>query len=111
MPNHTFRFYAAWPEAVFEPIRRNWRSAVVRWDGRKIGTCRMWLMVIVLDDDRAAEWFGQWLEQNGHREDLRLEGSGRRLIEVENAIVVSKRPPLWRWLLQQVRPPREEQKT
>jgi hypothetical protein len=98
MANQVFRFYATSPEAVFDPIRRKWRSAVVRWDARKLGPYDMWLIVIVLDDRQAANWFDAWLHRHGRSRRLVLRGKPDREIVVEETIVVRRRLPFWRWL-------------
>ena len=102
MANHVFRFYATSPEAVFDPIRRRWRSAVVRWDARKIGPYDMWLMVIVLDEQSAAEWLSAWLARYGRLETLSPSGRQSRPIVVDDTIVVRMRLPIWRWLAQKL---------
>jgi len=78
MANRVFRFHATSPEAVFDPIRRKWRSAVVRWDARKLGPYDMWLMLIVLDDRQAANWFDDWLQRYGQSGRLVLSGKPNR---------------------------------
>lgn len=103
MANHTFRFYATSPEAVFDPIRRKWRSAVVRWDARKVGPYDMWLVVIVLDDRKAADWFGGWLKRHGRSGELVLAGRQSQPLVVEDTIVVRIRLPIWRRLAHRFR--------
>jgi hypothetical protein len=103
MANHVFRFYATSPEAVFDPIRRKWRSAFIRWDARKLGPYDMWLMVIVLDDRQAANWLDDWLQRYGRSGRLVLSGKPNREIVVEETIVVRRRLPFWRWLARSLR--------
>lgn len=103
MANHVFRFYATSPEAVIDPIRRKWRSAVVRWDARKLGPHDMWLMVIVLDDRHAANWLDDWLLRYGRSRRLVLSGKSNREIVVDETIVVRRRLPVWRRLARSLR--------
>lgn len=87
MPNHVVRFYAVSPEAVYQPQRRDWRSAIVRWDATELRESGVWPMVIVLDDRVAADWFRGWLEVH-RREDLKIQRGGKVITELKDTIVV-----------------------
>ncbi|MDH6234741.1 hypothetical protein M2281_005361 [Mesorhizobium soli] len=90
MTSEIFRFYADDPEFVFDFLRKNWRDAVVRWDGRKVGASNVWLMVIVLDNAPASGAFQSWLDENGTVGDLSLGLSGEPMY-IRDCLLVTKR--------------------
>jgi hypothetical protein len=99
MANEIFRFYADNPEFVFSYLRKNWRKAVVRWDGRKVGASDIWLMVIVLDESAAAAAFREWLGRYGTAGDLAIrKWPFRPIMTVHNTIVVRRRWRFSNWL-------------
>jgi hypothetical protein len=102
MANKVFRFHADNPEFVFDYLRKHWREAVVRWDGRKVGASNIWLMVIVLDQRDAVAAFQGWLNDHGAAGDLVIRKWPFRRMTIPNTILVRKRRRIRDWLLPHV---------
>ncbi|MFD1986759.1 hypothetical protein ACFSOZ_30460 [Mesorhizobium newzealandense] len=99
MANDVFRFYSDDPELVFGYLRKDWRDAIVRWDGRKVGTSKIWLMIIVLDQANAAAAFRNWLNKYGTSGDLHVARRPLSPMVVAGTIVVRRHVFVWRRII------------
>ncbi|MBN9222915.1 MAG: hypothetical protein J0I79_33710 [Mesorhizobium sp.] len=105
MANEIFRFYADDPDFVFSYLRKNWREVVLRWDGRKVGSSNIWLMVIALDESAAAAAFQEWLGRYGTAGDLVIRNwPFRPIMTVPNTIVIRRRWRFSNWLQHRAQP-------